>query len=549
MTFTIIYVDDEEIERNKIAGAVREHNDLRDGVTLDLKLASNPDGLKEVLSRSTDLVLADVYWNMPKGVDRLGDIINAVRAWAGDHSPEQRIPIIAFTGRGPLALESCLKRRAELYDIWDKNSASAAYVTWRLSQLAIELSRLRPDSLIQRLIREMKRGASWHKFVTDMVEQYSAGMTEYDQIQRAGSAIQNIANDLKVWDDPAETMWKAMLKWEALSRAVSEYTRGHARHVINVFWLGYYLIHHPDISPWFERAWSQLTSSRIKAHEVAIQKNKNDVEVQRRLTQAKAARKIKPLESLSDAWYYASIFHDAAGCVQKYMSVRDIADGLLRDFSALVSPIPTAGDWIPHRLVKKGNQLLSEYEEPMARLLKPLWQKSVEKKKPDHGVMAALHLKQHVGSPEQQFLANEAARAMAAHNLVGELQKGVSELLSWDSEPLICLLLLCDQIQTWERERGDRTLYSSDDPDRAQLEHLEISHRNGRPEINMSINYIGPRHIDHNPQSFDLVKANLEHTIKDKPNRALGRIVRPWPFELKIKCQLNGRPISHGMEF
>lgn len=138
---------------------------------------------------------------------------------------------------------------------------------------------------------------------------------------------------------------------------------------------------------------------------------------------------------------------------------------------------------------------------------------------------------------------------MAIHNLVGKLPDTPDSFLLWDKEPVACLLLLCDQIQTWERERGDRKLSDKDEPERAELLEFEAKKENGQTKLTMGIEYVAPRHLDHAPAIFTRVKDALEEIIEEKPKAALSRIKRPWPFEVFVKCWLSGRPLNRKMEF
>ena len=70
-----------------------------------------------------------------------------------------------------------------------------------------------------------------------------------------------------------------------------------------------------------------------------------------------------------------------------------------------------------------------------------------------------------------------------------------------------------------------------------------------RTRIDISIDYIGPRHLDHVRVLFDRVKQDLEDILKDKPSRSLSRIVKPWPFDIYVKSSLNGVPLNTPMEF
>ncbi len=265
MSFYILYIEDNPKHYSKLDKAISEYNekDHRSSEKIELAWARNLDELKNKLNHQIDIVLADMYLEPGPGDkgNRLREVIADVKEWCENNGVGRTIPIIAYTVDG----SDAFKNRKYLYDIWDKNTASVDYVTWRLSELSKEVTRMRPDALMQRLIRtdvDESPQVNWHKHVIDMVERYDKGWTEADQIEGAGKAIENIANQLDSWE-PISGMWNVVKNWEFLGRAVSERVRGHARHAINVFWLGYYLIHHKYLREYFSKRWKDIIDERL----------------------------------------------------------------------------------------------------------------------------------------------------------------------------------------------------------------------------------------------------------------------------------------------
>jgi hypothetical protein len=537
MNFKFVYVDDDIEDRRRIRDAVAEHNRQKSLVALTMVEAEDVDDLRGKLTTDVDLVLADVNFEIgSKQVPRLREIIEAVAAWSRDNK-QSSIPIISYTGFAKGTLLVSLKEREHLMDIWDKDSCSQDYVTWRLSKIAMEISRLRPDAYLLRLIQEMPDGAKWHDVVREMPISYNNGKTEKDQIEGVSRDIEKIGHRLSVSEQVNE-MWQVMSQWENLSRAVSATVRGHARHVVNVFWMGYYIIHHPGISSWFSNRWSVLLSQRATEIAAGLSKGRaNDVQRKRLESLQKTLSDVPPLESLSNAWFFAALFHDVGSCVPKYRDFRKTGDGLVNTFGYNLTPLPH--DWIPDSVAREANRLLSEMPPTMKKHFSPLWEKSLRNETPDHGVIAALHIRHKFRAKPQMSNAFEAARAIFAHNLIGEVGKGQTDILAWDDEPLICLLILCDQIQTWDRERGDEGIYGPDFPSRAQLTALNIE-GGERPRIEMAIQYIVPSHVEHTYVLYLRMKQKLEQVLREKPARALGRISDSWPFQLQVNCSLGG---------
>ena len=259
----------------------------------------------------------------------------------------------------------------------------------------------------------------------------------------------------------------------------------------------------------------------------------------------------RPGESLSDAWYFAALFHDVGSCVPKYRELRRLSDGLVSAFGYSTQPLPKPEAWIPEDVVVDAERLFAEIPSRMQEHFAPMWNKSLQNGTPDHGVVGALRIRQQLHTMPQIGAAYEAARAVCGHNLIGDLGKGETDVVAWEDEPLCCLLILCDQIQTWDRERGDEGIYGPDFPSRAQLTALDIQKIDGNlPTVQMDIQYVVPSHIEHSYVLYLRMKQKLERVLREKPDRALARIASNWPFLLRVNCSLGGvellEPITKG---
>jgi hypothetical protein len=528
MSFEILYVEDVQLDWKRLDKAVKEQS--KKGFPLSLQWAQTVEEVEHKLTLSTRLVLADVYFPESPSrdsdkVDKLDHIIRSVEEWSTKNGAGRPLPIIAYTSRGKAALEECLRRRRSLYDIWDKSSASPEYVAWRLSELAKEVSRTRPDARTQRLIREMKpgTGATWHTQVVEMTTRYDSGWTEYDQIERAGQSIRDIAVKIGVYEQ-CSRLWEAMVKWEPLSRAISRKTRGHARHVINVFWLGYYLLHHKALHKLFAEYWKSLVLNRRNM---------------------KAVADVDPLEALSNSWFFAGLFHDVGGCVEHANTVSQYVREVDSIFGDLSPEIKDSHRLSPEAFKAKANSWLHDFGDELADLVWPIVERSFNEGRTDQGVIGAIHLREvideTIDSGKARCYALEGGRAMSLHNIFPKLETKDGILpVSWDTEPLVCLLLLCDQLQTWDRETGTQTLSDGDFPSRAELSHLSFGTEKGRPGIKMAIDYIAPAHLDHSLELYTKVKDRLVEVLRQNPYSALNRIRKPWPFRMTVQCTLSG---------
>jgi hypothetical protein len=525
MSFNILYIEDQINDYEPIRDAINKFNKDKDSNSSEyivIDWARNLEEFENKLNLKFDVILADVIFPGPKGEKKLlKEIIASVDKWAKENNAGRTLPIIAYSGKG--TLKYSLKFKTKLYDIWDKNSTSPEYILWRFSELAKDLPRHHPDSFLQRLIREMPEGASWHSKVIDMATRYNSGWTEADQIYRVGPSIDDIANVNGV-RDACKSMWEIMNEWEPLSLAVSMKMRGHARHAINVFWLGYYIINHENTQHWFVSCWERLVNN---------QPNMNDVS------------KEKPIDALSNIWFLTGLFHDIGACVEKCQKVYDCYANLLKKFNKL---IPQSFSNESEHLVPLDNnieelvdKLLYAIGSPLNDNIKSIIKKSFKSGEPDHGFIAALNLLKTIQYKKPGCYAREAARAMAVHNVIGKVSNSDGGILSWEKEPISCLLVLCDQIQTWERERGDRKLSDIDkpEPERAELLRLDIEGSRKKPHIIIDIDYIAPRHVFRDQDLYTRTKDKLQGILRDYPEKTLNKIKTPWPFDLTVNPSLS----------
>lgn len=245
---------------------------------------------------------------------------------------------------------------------------------------------------------------------------------------------------------------------------------------------------------------------------------------------------------MSNIWFYAGLFHDIGSCIEKSQTVNKFYRGLIEIFSDISLPLPAIKAFSKKRIIEQVERLFHVIGSPLREGIEPLFKKSLKDNQPDHGVMAALHLLNVVNDIQQRFYTREAARSIALHNIVGKTEAKVRGNLSWETEPVGCLLLLCDQIQTWDRERSHDDVYG-DEPKRAELLNLIINKENGQVVVQMFIDYVAPPQIIRMPEIYTQVKNNLEYVLQDKPARALNKIKKPWPFKLKLYYSISRDPI------
>jgi hypothetical protein len=454
-------------------------------------------------------------------------------------------PVIAYTGTGPVTLKSCLDRRGHLYDIWDKLSAGADYVSWRFQQLARELPRYRPDATIQKLVAAMPQAncPNWHPHVLKMVKRYGEGQTEYEQVQNCSDPLQSILTAVCPKHAVAlMALWSVLVKSEPLLRAASPRVRGIARHSINVFWLGYWLINHPLLQNAMRDLWSKMIQNRVQTSIF----NSSD-----------------PLVGINTVWVLASVFHDAGKYHEKGKAVTKASQEFYREFASLslgnVSWAPNKPRALPKSLQDLLCALRQTRSDPLVKQLTAHIQDTWSHEIPDHGAVAAAHLVNvcaDTSTPLLAAYAAEAARATLLHSsLPGAFDRipkdlrGESPHLEWERDPIASLLLFCDQIQTWDRH--DPNDHKRDYPDRAELSFLELTPSGGKITLKGCVNYIAPTRVDMYPELRTEIAEALNKVLLEKPKDTLLHILEAgkWPFSVHLDCALSGERLPMDMSF
>jgi CheY-like chemotaxis protein len=533
MIFRVLYIEDKPIDQRLIKEAAEEHNKKNAVVRLFVEAIDHPSQLHEKLDEHFDLIVADRSFpddGDPGGPEssRLADILQTAKSWAVQRGMEKPLPVIAYAKRDKGVLEECLASKSELYDIWDKQTASPEYVAWRLSKIALDLLRSRPGTLLERMLRDTDTQAPWGEHVKDMAKRYVNSWTERDQIEQAGVSIGNIADSILSAAEAKKLkdFWEVMKQWEPLGRGLSPKVRGHARHVVNVFWMGYCLIHAKNLKKVWESLWQGLKDNRA---------------------QMGLVNKISALDAFSNMWFYAALYHDIANWVPEVRHVNTVTDKLATWSGGCLTTSAIQAE-LKDTLANRCDALIGSFGTgSLKEFVESAWTRSKDVEHPDHGIVAAGMMANAVVEPSQSILVAEAARAMILHNLLGTKEFQDSTLqISWASEPCACLLALCDQFQTWDRERYEVTSPHSMStlPERAELESLTTdSDDAGKPSVSMGIQYIAPEHTDYAPVLFRKMSDTLNEILVSKPKAALERLT-DWPFKVEVTCRLRDTDLT-----
>jgi hypothetical protein len=130
---------------------------------------------------------------------------------------------------------------------------------------------------------------------------------------------------------------------------------------------------------------------------------------------------------------------------------------------------------------------------------------------------------------ELRIFLNWAATAMALHSLKypGAQRK---YKLSLKADPLSFLLMLCDEMQVWDRERPDET------EDTASFRRVELGGLDiGAKTITARITYIPHRGAEPKTEAVDLLRDQI-----NKDNSLLFNYIDPDPYSVSMWFDVQG---------
>jgi hypothetical protein len=362
-----------------------------------------------------------------------------------------------------------------------------------------------------------------------MCSSYLSGETEREQMQGVATMIREIGKEIAP-GAPTSDYWKTIVRWELLERACVLRTRGHARHVVNVFWLGFLLINHCSTRDRFEK----LARESLE-------------------TRAPKESSLSPLEALNDIWFLTALFHDLGAPVEATRRVREAHNKVIDDFS--IDPDHSNEFLVPDPNGLNIGVLQTRVKEIFPRRDRPgdatrnmmsdaLLRSARDVGIIDHGVVSALRLlddSEHLMSHCARWRFREAAQSIALHNILKNTPPDAR--IYWNDDLCGCLLVICDQIQAWERERNDESIFDNGHCQTAELIEFTISDESP-PSVHMTIDYLAPRHIRTSSKFLSNERECLSEAINNHPRSALLRLAGTSPFSLLARISLNKREVT-----
>ncbi len=301
---------------------------------------------------------------------------------------------------------------------------------------------------------------------------------------------------------------------ELLNLAIDENSRDHVKHAINVFMLGYYII---NSSQGFWKTYGLIQKNYPNPifELTSIQNKKSWIEIRNEgVNQQETNIKI-----LNFVWYVCSIFHDIGYIIQNLPNLIRLMNDIRKEFPYLSiskikksTRISTEDIKLEIKLldtrIKQIIPSINEEDDLFFSLLKLF---SFEEKI-DHGLISAIKYlslminkeeeakKNNTGSTYINWYVNRSiALAIALHNFSNlrsvaekssksQIQSFFKSKLKFDDFPIATLLIICDNLQDWGRERIFEG-YMSNKIKSVILHNVQTTFRNDRLQISLEVFY------------------------------------------------------------
>ena len=428
----ILYLEHEK-ERNMIAKNLEKNLEVK--VTLlppeEDKFNKNNyiQQIKAALAKDNfDLVLTDAYFLAKnKKHPEHGDGTNCIKEIV--ETVQQIYPslkIVVYTHYRDDLFKDC--KELDIYDIWNKASTPPHYLKLRVERTLKEPWNIIPGQVLVNTIKKYlapKKKDAWEPHLLEMIENYSPQLTAHQNINDMAKELRDISKNLDLPPAIFKIMTSSFLKQDIMALVSSPKAWGHAKHVLNVYWLGYYILN------------SKILDKEVNAKRIIDFLRLSEKE-------KKESRKL-----INRSWILASLFHDFGLLGEKLDVLVDNTNKILKEYPWGSKEV----NLIPSHNINERKKLLAEHLVNLegdaggeyAIKIEQAWKDSL-----NHGILSAITLLDKYRDPKIKKSITCAAIACALHKIKFDEEKR----LKYTEQPLACLLRFCDEIQTWERETG-----------------------------------------------------------------------------------------------
>jgi hypothetical protein len=461
-----------------------------------------------------DFVFTDAFF-LQKGLSHhynrseekllLKEIVTTIR------ESDKRVKIVVYTRFNDRLDEDQL---SGVDYVLDKRVITADLFSWQLKRLIDRdlNANYEEHILISAILEFLKKEPQsiWGEDIVNMLKEYRNGINETDQINAIKVFVTRLATNCG-FSSNATKMFEMLQLQEPLCNAGNPTKWGHLRHVINVYWLGYYIIN----------------NKLINIDTITCKLNKT------------FSNESDKLLEINKVWFICSIFHDIG-------NLGEMVDSLIEIINMALSIYPVDKENNSIQFKNKDFEfgdfdalcsLIAETDQSLYKLIK----EKHTRLKPDHGILSAMTLFKELHSNETNntWLAL-AIKAIALHNI---FQKSFENVIRYNykKEPILNLLILCDLLEIWDRSTGFETIYNELPIEKIELSNIAIMDNN----LYMKINYRLHNSILPTDSLFKIAKTKLTDIIAKMVLPILDAIQKNDMLHLKLEFKLNERISIH----
>ena len=474
--------------------------------------------IKAALAKDNfDLVLTDAYFLAKnKKHPEHGDGTNCIKEIV--ETVQQIYPslkIVVYTHYRDDLFKDC--KELDIYDIWNKASTPPHYLKLRVERTLKEPWNIIPGQVLVNTIKKYlvpKKKDAWEPHLLEMIENYSPQLTAHQNINDMAKELRDISKNLDLPPAIFKIMTSSFLKQDIMALVSSPKAWGHAKHVLNVYWLGYYILN------------SKILDKEVNAKRIIDFLRLSEKE-------KKESRKL-----INRSWILASLFHDFGLLGEKLDVLVDNTNKILKEYpwgSKEVNLIPSHNinerkKLLAKHLVNLGGEAGGgEY----AIKIEQAWKDSL-----NHGILSAITLLDKYRDPKIKKSITCAAIACALHKIKFDEEKR----LKYTEQPLACLLRFCDEIQTWERETGLESI-----KDKIWLQSIALAKISEPDEdsLHFRIEYIPRKDLSYGDSKNRLTHEALQDALDDYTIPSLKAL--DWTdsgIELTVDFKFRGETIG-----
>jgi hypothetical protein len=456
------------------------------------------------LSDRYDLILTDAYFLAPgethesgeQGEYQLDSILKEIRS-----RDNFRVRVAVLTKFSRELLSKRVQSLEAVDDVWEKRATSQDYLRWQISRIKRKIANRSPDhALLEALAELLANEASegpWRAEMQGMLSDYRKTVGEREQVDHIVGRLRKIGNSLG--EGPLfKKLLEHLTQAEPLNVAGAPSGWGHLRHVINVFWLGYFILNsgHVDISGLAVHLDPQLVK----------------------------ATKAEKVLAVNACWILAALFHDFGLLGERVEEAFRHGRGLIANYS-FGELVATDGDgrelaassWKGVRFRPKGIVEALDGLIEHAGKSEALWLRAMEgrlESKVDHGVLSGVALQKLCRTFENRKLLGKAAVAASIHNFF-RWREEVELRLSASESPISALLIFCDNVEIWDRRTGLESRFTRLPLEVAELSRLVVERDkdDGGTRVVAHLNYVPYRYIRPLDSEVESIERELQNIL------------------------------------